>query len=388
MKIKEVIFFANGDPRSASTWSNVPCCFVKELEQRGIVVHTVNLASHPLISNFYDLFLRRIFKLLLMPLGIQPVWFSNSWLYKYWGYKKVRKAVEQFHHADYCFFINYLFCNKFNDIPSLLLSDWPQIVDLHEDGMRQNPLYQRVFAQEREAIENAQHVISIFKVRAEMMQRVYPKANIHFLGGNVINNLCPWKIENGVVSYSETEKYNIVDIKEASKSILFIGKPDRYLDAARKVVDAFCKLKKKDSQLRLNIIGFSQDKLGKNIDGVKCYGFLHKDIKKECEQYYRLLLDAKVIVNPNPKWAAYSSMIEAMYFYTPVIVAPYDAFGNEFGENIEFGIYNEEFTTECVAENIDKILSCDKYITLCEKAHRVVRDYSWNNYVNRIIQAI
>lgn len=383
MRLKKILFFANGDPRNATTWSNVPCCFVKELEQRGIEVVTFDLSSHPFITKIYDLILRRIFKLLLMPFGITPVWFSNSWLYKRWGYKKIKRVVEENIDADYCFFINYLFYNKFNQIPSLLLGDWPQFVHLRNEG--NSPLFKRVFAQEKFAIENAKYVISIFQVRAEEMQAKYQKANILFLGGNVVNNLCPWKIENGYVEVQNIGLRKIVDIKKQSNSILFIGKPDRYKESAIKVIEAFKKLRKNNHELELNIIGISENDLKEKVDGVHCYGFLHKDINTECEMYYRLLIEAKVIVNPNPKWAAYSSMIEAMYFYTPVVVSPYDAFVDEFGKTIDFGIYNDSFTVKDVVHNIQQILAAPNFKQLCQAAHEKVKDYSWTNYVDKLL---
>ena len=52
---------------------------------------------------------------------------------------------------------------------------------------------------------------------------------------------------------------------------------------------------------------------------------------------YEPFKKAKVFINTTPKWAAFSASIEAMYFYIPVVVTPYDEFTKTFGEHIEFG---------------------------------------------------
>ena len=378
--IKEIIFFANGDPRSASMWSNVPACFVKELELRNIVVHTINLDTHPFVGAVYNLLFRRILKILLKPIGITPVWYFNSRIYNFLGYRKIKKAVTMYPSADYCFFINYLFYNKFNGIPSLLLSDWPQTFDLNRDGHKDSLLYKRVYKQEKDAIEHAKHVISIFKVRAMEMCISYPCAKVSFLGGNVINNL----------SGEILNEKNILEKKEKSNSILFIGKPDRYLSSAKLLIEVYLEMKKKPSfaKLRLNIIGITSKQLGNVPMGVQCYGFLHKDVESECQLYYNLLKEAKVIVNPTPHWAAYSAMIEAMYYYTPVVVSPYDAFVDEFGKDISFGVYNGNFSTVTVSTNIMALLKSSNYFQMCIEAHRVVKDYTWSVYVDKVLNLL
>ncbi|MBR5919280.1 MAG: glycosyltransferase, partial [Prevotella sp.] len=116
--------------------------------------------------------------------------------------------------------------------------------------------------------------------------------------------------------------------------------------------------------------------------------FLRKDVEDECRRYYELLKGAKVIVNPTPKWAAYSSLIEAMYFYTPVIVSPFDDFVQEFGETIDFGRYNREFSADCIAGNIRNLLeSTDAdYSETCKRAHEAVKDYTWSRYVDKVLK--
>ena len=99
-------------------------------------------------------------------------------------------------------------------------------------------------------------------------------------------------------------------------------------------------------------------------------------------------MNAKVLINPTPKWGAYSSTIEAMYNYTPVIVSPYETFVNEFGRIIDFGLYNEHYTAEGIAKDIEIVIFNNDYKSLCENAHNRVEKYTWSNYVDKVLNLI
>ena len=380
MKVKEIIFFSAGDPESASSWSNVPCCFVRALREKGITVRTVQMCPSRLerIYNFGIRYLLDIPSLLLR--RKRTLYFGFTSLYRWVANRGIKRAVKKYPHADYCFFIGYQLYNKHNDIPSLLLSDWSQAISLERKGKQVDSVWHRCAEAERRAITHARHVITIFPCCAEQMQERYPTANIHYLGGNVVNNLSGINLQNG--------SDEIIQRKKEAKKVLFIGKPDRYLDSARKVVEAVRLLQEKDPEIELNIIGITADRFSNLPPNVHCHGYLRKDNAEECRRYYDLLLSSKVIVNPTPKWAAYSSTIEAMYFYTPLIVSPYEDFVKDFGEDINFGLYNQEFTVACIAGNIEKILTHPDYATLSTNAHEAVDDYTWENYVEKVLKLI
>lgn len=405
MKIKEIIFVSDFDPRDASTWSNVPSCFVKALENKGIVVNTIATYPPKNFVTFYD----KCFRPLLNIFSIlftrrKTMYFGYTRIYQWYGERKIKKAVKKFPNADFCFFMNYPFYNRYNTIPSLLFGDWTVEMGLERRGVKPSVFYHRCIKKEKEAIENAEYTISIFPQCAEIMKKKYPKGNIHYLGGNFINDLSGINIQSkevGVRCKDEQQNHikdgfkaiyieDLIDKKAKSKKILFIGKPDRYKESAIKVIEAVkLLLKQKDfSDIELNIIGISKDQLPSVPDFVHCHGFLHKDNKQECNLYYKLLLESKVIVNPTPKWAAYSSTIEALYFCTPLIVSPYDDFVAEFGENITFGLYNNEFNKECIADNIKKVLTTTLYNKMCLDAHNIVKDYTWDVYTNKVLNLI
>lgn len=376
MPIREIIFFAGGDPESAQTWSNVPKCFIDGLRRKGIVVHPVAL-THQRWERLYDNLIRKVLKVLTLWYD-EPKYYGYTWLHKWLGNRRIKQAVATYPQADYCFFINYAFYNKFSAIPSLLLSDWSNVINLNRRGKPVARFQKRFCEQEKEAIEHANHVVSIFPLCAEEMRQLYPTANINYLGGNVINDL----------SGEELRADEILKEKRMSKRILFIGKPDRYKNSAIKLMEAVGMLRnnEKFKDFELDIIGIEKNQLPHVPDYVHCHGFLHKDVPDECRRYYQLLKGAKIIVNPTPKWAAYSSIVEAMYFYTPVLVSPFDDFVEEFGENIGFGRYNHEFSAECIAENIRTIAESADYTDICNRAHKTVKDYTWDRYVDKVLK--
>ena len=404
MKLKEVIFFTIGDSTNASVWSNVPFCFSKALEQKDIVVYRVNISAPQWLVSFYNLFLRRL--IIILTIGkIHACYASKTHWFKIIAEKKIKKAVIKHSQADYCFFMGYGFYNKWNDIPSLLFSDWTFETDIKKRG-KPGPLHCRAIRQEKDAIENSAYVISMFAECAEEMKKKYPNANIHFLGGNVINNLLNKSLVSRSKFIRETHQQDsqvpnekadntiivedLVETKAKSKKLLFIGRKTTYLEAAKKLIEAYKLLKQEEGykDLSLDIVGCATSDFESLPKGVTCYGFLNKSEERDRKIYYDLLLNAKVLINPTPKWGAYSSTIEAMYYYTPVIVSPYETFVNEFGRIIDFGLYNEHYTAEGIAKDIETVIFNNDYKSLCENAHNRVEKYTWSNYVDKVLKLI
>ena len=156
------------------------------------------------------------------------------------------------------------------------------------------------------------------------------------------------------------------------------------------MIEAYKLLKQEEGykDLSLDIVGCAASDFESLPKGVTCYGFLNKSEERDRKIYYDLLLNAKVLINPTPKWGAYSSTIEAMYYYTPVIVSPYETFVNEFGRIIDFGLYNEHYTAEGIAKDIEIVVFNNDYKSLCENAHNRVEKYTWSNYVDKVLKLI
>lgn len=119
---------------------------------------------------------------------------------------------------------------------------------------------------------------------------------------------------------------------------------------------------------------------------VYCHGYLRKNNIKERKLYYDLLISAKVLINPTPLWAGYSSIVEGMFFYTPIVVTPFKDFVDEFGINIDFGVYNEIFSAEVLSQNILSVIHSHSYLDFCKKAHERVKSYTWDIYIDKLLK--
>lgn len=385
--MKEVIFLTNGDSNNANIWSNVPYCFSYALENKGIIIHRIDYSMDPTFVKFYNLGLRRILDGLTLK-KLRLPYLRTTRLFKLFAERIIKKAILQYPQADLCLFMGYGFYNKWNKIPSLLFSDWTTEMDIQKKR-KPNFLEKRIIRQEEEAINHAEYVVSLFPVCCEEMKKKYPKANIHFLGGNVINDLSGLRLKRKdqcVHSSNEIIVEDLIETKSNSKKLLFIGRKTTYLEAAKKLIEAYKLLKEEEAyeDYSLDIVGCAESDFSTLPEGVTCYGFLNKSEEKDRKAYYDLLLNAKVLVNANPKWGAFSSTVEAMYYYTPVIVSPYQDFVKNFGEKIDFGVYNQDFTAENIAKDIKSVINSDNYTEMCNFAHENVKSYTWENYVEKV----
>lgn len=146
-------------------------------------------------------------------------------------------------------------------------------------------------------------------------------------------------------------------------------------------------LSKKDfPELQLHIIGMSKTEFTSLPNDVYCYGYLDKGNENDRKIYYSLLEKAKVFINTTSKWGAFSATIESMYLYTPIIVTPYTEFVETFGEKINFGYYCNDNTISELYDNIKNFFISNDYREMCINANYSVKDFTWDNYTERMIE--
>ena len=169
MNIKEVLFFCYGNARSASTWSNVPYCFVKALENCGYKVSCVNIAPSKKLNDIWNSSVKRIFNIISRG---NLYYFERSILARSIVNGKIRKAINSNKTADLCIFTSFSYWNKFDSRPSLLLCDWTFEM-LLKDRLHRNPFFFEKWSinSQNRAIDSATIVVSLFKESAERMKR-------------------------------------------------------------------------------------------------------------------------------------------------------------------------------------------------------------------------
>lgn len=373
MEKKEIIVFALGDINSPRTWSNIPYFLANTLEKKGHIVHRVNL-------NGWEQILERISDKLLRMFKVKSTFsFQRTIFYRWIANKRMKKAIKEYKDVDYVFLTAFSYSAKEVSVkPTLLFHDWTYEY-LIEEMKRREPtrLEAREIKRQNQQIESADHVVTLFPKIHKYMMGKYNNKNIHYLG-NVINT-----------DMTEVSQ-DMIDEKFTSNKIVFIG-IKKYLDGANSLIQGVQLYNKRNpnNKYEVQIIGMSNDVFGiEKPDFVKCHGYLYKHKKEQKELYYQILKTAKVCINTNKNWAGFSSMIECMYYMTPVITTPYSEFVETFGEKIEFGYYCENNTSELICRYLCRLnnLKGEAYKNMCLRAHQSVARFTWDEYVDRMLE--
>lgn len=372
--MKEILVFACGDSNDISTWSNVPYLFTKTLEGKGYKLNRVDISPNRTINKLFNKISYTLFKRILKRKACPE--FHRTWLHRLITYNRIKKATKQYPNIRFNLFLSFAFYNKFSTKANILWCDWTDRIVIERLG-REPRFYERAsLRHEDNVMQKANKVYTMFPKCKEHMEELYGR-EIIYLNRNVVNTVYDdaFDIEKNI------------EARFVSNKILFIGNI-QYIGAAKELVKAYNILQEKNQDIELHIIGMTKEQMNVDDNNIHCYGYLRKNIKEERELYYSLLHSCKVFVNPAQQWGGYSSSIEAMFYGCPIIVAPYEDFVSEFGENIKFGKYYNP--KEELHKTIHTILYANKeeYKTLCFNAHQKVSGYTWSNYINDFLESL
>lgn len=370
--MKQIIVYTCGDSTDISTWSNVPYLFTKTLEEKGYQLYRVDISPHKKLNRLFNTCSFYIFRRLLK-LSSCPE-FHRTGLHRFLTYRKIKKATKLYPDVAFHLFLSFAFYNPYSLKPSVLWCDWTDAMVIERLGRYPKWYERKSLRHEYKVISKAHMVYSLFPICAKQMEAMY-KRPVFYLGRNVINTVYDNKFDI----------HDTIEKKRKSNVILFVGN-FRYQDAARELIRLFPRLKIEIPDVELHIIGMTDKQLAVSEKGIYCYGYLHKNIKEECDMYYSLMLRAKLFVNSTPQWGGYSSTIEAMFYGCPVIVSPYDDFVSEFGTDITFGKYVNE--SHGLYSSIKDVLQSKNYDRLALSAHDMVKDYTWSNYIDSFLESL
>jgi glycosyltransferase involved in cell wall biosynthesis len=294
--------------------------------------------------------------------------------------KEIKKANKRYPDALCNIFLSFSCRNRYSKAPSILLCDWTFEHLIREQfGRTPNACEQHYIDLQNEAINGSDHVVSLFEHSAQYIAQSTGRKDVTFLGGNVVN----------IVGDNQPDKSDI-EHKIAKHNILFIG-GYRYRQAAQQLVTAYNLLRQRYPDIKIDIVGQTESDLGVSLPdngAVRCYGYLDKADEQQRTLYYRLLREASLLVNLNPVWGGYSSTIEAMLFYTPIVVAPYEEFVNEFGCDTSFAEYCNDFSVEALVQSICRSFDSETRRQASIDAHAAVEEYTWSAYVKKLEKLI
>ena len=372
-KVKEVIVFTSGDSSEIATWSNVPFFFTQTLKSKGIIVNRVNIAPSPVLKTIFNKTWLPLLKLFYKNTSYD---YFRSLIHFNNVRARIKKAVRRFPAADAHIFLTFSFSSTgLTTKPIIQFCDWTYDHYFNYFKKRQPDLLEfKSVNREDSQLNGSDLIIPLFPGVTEYMKKRYAGDKVIYLG-NVINSLVE-------VSAEETDV-----LKESSNDLLFIGSI-KYMEGARSLIAAFSHLRSRIPDLRLNIIGMKTTDFDILPEGVFCHGYLDKGKADERNLYYSILQKSKIFINTTPKWGAFSATIEAMYFSIPVIVTPYDEFVETFGHQPDFGVFCEENTPSLIGEKILFILNHPRYTTLSRNAHLAVKGFTWDMYIDKLLQKI
>lgn len=372
--MKEVLLFTCGNSNDISTWSNVPYLFSKTLEKNGYKLNRVDISPNRTINKLFNKASYTIFKRILKRKACPE--FHRTWLHRFITYRRIKRATKLYPNIQFNLFLSFAFYNKYSTRPNVLWCDWTDRIVIERLGREPKFYERRSLRHEDNVMQKADKVYTMFPKCKEHMEELYGR-EIIYLNRNVVNT-----VYDGGFNIDEN-----INIRYNSNRILFIGNI-RYIGAAKQLVKAYNTLKEKNRDIELHIIGMTNEQMNVDDNNIHCYGYLRKNIREERELYYSLLHSCKVFVNPAQQWGGYSSTIEAMFYGSPIIVAPYDDFVCEFGKDMNFGRYTnnkeELHKTMAAVLNINK----DCYRNMCLNAYNRVSNYTWCNYVTDFIESL
>lgn len=373
--IKEIVLITIGNPFLPKTWSGVPYFLLRELLRKGIIVNVIDLEPNKYIKILYNLFILPIISFFVKE-GEQSIY--RTLFFRFYQYVIFTIKLPKYKSADAIIGLSYNLLIPETSQPVILLSDWPFSYDLFKKKIKQGVFHRFNIRWEKKCLIHATRVISLFPTCANYINDIIGENKAMALGVNVVNNLMD-EPDNSII-YSQ----------KVCNRIVFVGRI-HYLQGAMALLSSYHELKKIFPNLQIDIIGLTKGDFTEDLsyldDGVRFWGYLDKGNAEQCQTYYEILCNASLYVNTTPGWVGYTSMIEAMYYYTPIVVYPCSEFLDEFGSEIDFGAYCR--TKDKLVEVIRTILSnTDAFPQLCQNAHKRVAEYTWSNFADKLLSSI
>lgn len=373
----KIIVFSYGDAQDPQIWSNVPYCATKALEKQGVTIHYVDFSpQRPIGKALIGLF-NKISRF-INGRDTQLLWQHLS-IFRRRCTHTVLKAVEMHPNADLMLFFTFSQSGMHKThVPSVLFCDFT-IDYVIKCILQRKPsaIEKRLIKQQDEVISSSDLMISLFPQATEYYKQRYSTCGIYGIDGHVINSFID------LPPMEET-----IGNKIGSNSVVFIGRK-KYRQAALTLIKSINGYNKKhNKELNVEIIGMTGQELGiGEAANIKCYGVLNKSTEAERNKYYDIVIHAKCIVNTAANWAGISSIVEAMWFYTPVITSEYNDFVKIFGNHLSFGYYCAAEDCEDLENKIECMMAKDEhgYKQMCIDAHNAVSEFTWDNCIGKVI---
>ena len=356
--------------KNYKSWSNIPYLLHKNLEKKGYVVKNHVIFEIEPIKTIFNLPIRVINK--ICKTGITyfyvrtPLHFLFTYLYSHYirliSDKKDVMLVQGF---------SYPLNNGKNQ--QIILGDWPSEY-LYEKLLQRKPnrLERKSIDRENNVIEAADAVITLFPNVQTYMLEKYKNKNIYYLG-NFVN------VDEDIVVPD-----NIMERKLLSNRFVFIGQPF-YLQGALELIAATRSLRERGFNCEVDIIGIERNLIGEKENWLNIHGYLDKENAEDKKKYYSILSNARMFVNTTKGWSGFQALLEAMYFYTPIVVRTNDSLKSYFNNltEIAYIIEDEGLPLDTILE--DSISNKKLYMQMSVASRNAVESSTWANFTNKLV---
>lgn len=279
--------FTDGDSRDINTWSNVPYMFTTALENKGVKVNRVNIKLPWLASGIIG----KVYNHIRYAIYRDGYGITRTKLYRYLVGRVIKNAIEKYPNANYHLFLTISFNDTFSGKPNIHFFDWTYYIQRERYGYKLSKDEMDYCKYENDIINHACAVFPMFKKSFESIIADSENPHIYHLNRNVVNDL-------GDFDINQLPKWT----KERKRNILFVGRK-AYIKGCRVLLEAYKRLKEEVADLGLCIVGMTEKDFDEPLpEGVKCYGYLHKNIESQRITYYSLLKNCITFCNPSSYW--------------------------------------------------------------------------------------
>lgn len=367
---RRFIVFSIGDAHSPSTWSNVPFFFTRELERKGCMVTRVNIGPPRAVQLLFDV----PWKIWCRLTGVRTKFsFQRSLANRKATQNRIARALRKYPEG-HCVFMTFSFSTRNTERPYSMFCDQTFAQHIAYFDERTPDHYELPTVQEeRRNLEDAKSIVALFPEVAEDLARSYGGKVKYF--GNVVNiDLPPEKPDAALAA------------KRAVNEIVFIGSR-KYKAGLERLAEAIEILNKGlFPGLTVNVIGMRRTDMPSAPANMVFHGYLDKGKPKELRRYTDILQRARLFVNPNPKWAAFSASCEALFLYTPVVLFSYPEFERTFGDVNRLGVGLRSTVPQHLAENIAGLMNNDAaWQEKAIAAHEATARMTWAGFTEQFM---
>ena len=363
----KIFFFTTVPSDQAKSWSNIPFFLHKNLEKKGYKVVNVVMGEPFILKFLYNMPTRFLNKFT----NFDSLSFYNSSSFHFYLMSLKRYIYGLLAGPNDVFIVQgFSYPPKIGKHLNIIIGDWPSRYLFDEMKKKKPNLFEAMFIKrEGRVINLSDHVITLFPHVQKYMSDNNMSSRVHFFG-NVVN------IEDDV-ELSQNE----IEVKYNSNKILFIGQ-SAYLTGAVDLIKAVIELRKLNIKYEVDIVGISLSEIDFKFDWLRVHGYLDKQDERQKLKYNSLLTNAKYFINTTKVWAGFQSILEAMYYHTPVIVSANPGLSSFFKGEDPLIYLGEKALVDLLCQKEKEKFS--DYLITCTNSKDAVKQHTWANFTSHL----